>query len=237
MVTPLLEIAGLEKDFGGVRAADGLDLSLSAGQMLCLIGPNGCGKTTLFNLITGAVAPGAGDLRFGGENLRGLEPYQIARCGILRKFQVPGIYPQLTVRENLTLAAGGRPGVEAPDPDELLELARLSGRSTIPAGTLAHGEKQSLEIVMVLAGRPRLLLLDEPTNGMTGAETAATVALIKTLHRDYGCAVIVIEHDMGFVEELDCPVALMLRGKIVRRGSFAALRDDPLVKEAYLGQA
>ncbi|WP_422366851.1 ATP-binding cassette domain-containing protein [Pelagibius sp.] len=236
-MTPLLEITGLEKDFGGVRAADGLDLSLSAGEMLCLIGPNGCGKTTLFNLITAAIASDAGALKFDGEDLRGLEPYQIARRGILRKFQVPGIYPELTVEENLSLAAGGRPGIEAADMEELLALARLSERRAVPAGTLAHGEKQSLEIVMVLAGKPRLLLLDEPTNGMTGSETAATVALIKTLHRDYGCAVVVIEHDMGFVEELDCPVALMLRGKIVRRGSFAALRDDPLVKEVYLGQA
>lgn len=236
-MTPLLEITGLEKDFGGVRAADGLDLSLSAGEMLCLIGPNGCGKTTLFNLITAAIASDAGALMFDGEDLRGLEPYQIARRGILRKFQVPGIYPELTVQENLLLAAGGRPGIEAADVGELLMLARLSGRREVLAGTLAHGEKQSLEIVMVLAGRPRLLLLDEPTNGMTGSETTATVALIKTLHRDYGCAVLVIEHDMGFVEELDCPVALMLRGKIVRRGSFADLRDDPLVKEVYLGQA
>ncbi|WP_299617144.1 ATP-binding cassette domain-containing protein [Pelagibius sp.] len=236
-MTALLEVAGLEKDFGGVRAADGLSLTLGAGEMLCLIGPNGCGKTTLFNIITGAIPANRGSLSFDGETLRGLEPYQIARRGILRKFQVPGIYPELTVRENLVLAAGGRSSEAPADIDALLDLARLSGRDQVPAGSLAHGEKQWLEIAMVLAGRPRLLLLDEPTNGMTGAETAATVALIRDLHRDHGCAVLVIEHDMGFVRELDCPVALMLRGRIERRGSFAELQADPLVRDAYLGQA
>ncbi|NIA67737.1 ATP-binding cassette domain-containing protein [Pelagibius litoralis] len=236
-MSALLEVAGLEKDFGGVRAADGLNLSLEAGEMLCLIGPNGCGKTTFFNLISGAVAADNGKLQFDGESLRGLEPYQIARLGILRKFQVPGIYPDLTVRENLLLAAGGRPDVVVTDLAELLGLARLSDRAEVQAGVLAHGEKQWLEIVMVLAGQPRLLLLDEPTNGMTAAETAATVALIKDLHQRYGCAFIVIEHDMGFVRELDCAVALMLQGRILRQGSFAELQDDPLVKEAYLGQA
>ena len=236
-MTALLEVAGLEKDFGGVRAADGLSLTLGAGEMLCLIGPNGCGKTTLFNLITGAIPADRGSLTFDGQTLRGLEPYQIARRGILRKFQVPGIYPELTVRENLILAAGGRSTETPADIEALLDLARLSGRGQVPAGSLAHGEKQWLEIAMVLAGRPRLLLLDEPTNGMTGAETAATVALIRDLHRDHGCAVLVIEHDMGFVRELDCPVALMLRGRIERRGSFAELQADPLVRDAYLGQA
>ena len=233
----MLEVAGLEKDFGGVRAADGLSLTLGAREMLCLIGPNGCGKTTLFNLITGAIPADRGSLTFDGQTLRGLEPYQIARRGILRKFQVPGIYPELTVRENLVLAAGGRSDEAPGDIEALLDLARLSGRGQLPAGSLAHGEKQWLEIAMVLAGRPRLLLLDEPTNGMTGAETAATVALIRDLHRDHGCAVLVIEHDMGFVRELDCPVALMLRGRIERRGSFAELQADPLVRDAYLGQA
>lgn len=233
----LLEVADLAKDFGGVRAADGLSLSLEAGEMLCLIGPNGCGKTTLFNLISGALAPDGGSLRFDGEDLRGLEPFQIARRGILRKFQVPGIYPDLTVGENLLLAAGGRSGGEPPDIDRLLALARLSGRGDVTAGALAHGEKQWLEIAMVVAGEPRLLLLDEPTNGMTGQETAATVELIRDLHGRYGCAIVVIEHDMGFVRELDCPVALMLGGKIVRKGSFESLQADPLVKEAYLGQA
>jgi urea transport system ATP-binding protein len=238
-MTKLLEVAGVEKDFGGVRAADCLSLSLAEGEMLCLIGPNGCGKTTLFNLITGALKPDAGTIRFAGTDLRGREPWQIARLGMLRKFQVPGIYEELPVAENLIVAlvgsgsAGGDEGEGRLD--ELLALAGLSDKRGLPAGSLAHGEKQWLEIAMVLARRPRLLLLDEPTNGMTAAETAATVALIRDLHGRFGCAVLVIEHDMGFVRDLGCPVALMVRGKIVRRGSYAELQDDPLVREAYLG--
>jgi len=231
----LLEVAGVEKDFGGVRAADALTLSLGEGEMLCLIGPNGCGKTTLFNLITGALKPDAGTLRFAGADLRGREPFEIARLGILRKFQVPGIYAELPVAENLTVAMVGS-GQEGPERlEELLALARLAGKRNRTAGSLAHGEKQWLEIAMVLARRPRLLLLDEPTNGMTAAETAATVALIRDLHARFGCAVLVIEHDMGFVRDLGCPVALMVRGRIERQGSYADLQADPLVREVYLG--
>ncbi|MEQ9609790.1 MAG: ATP-binding cassette domain-containing protein [Kiloniellaceae bacterium] len=238
-MTQLLEVAEVEKDFGGVRAAAGLSLSLAEGEMLCLIGPNGCGKTTLFNLVTAALKPDSGRLCFAGTDLIGLEPYQVARLGILRKFQVPGIYPELSVAENLTVAVVGS-GVgsnEAGDARlaELLALARLEDKRGQEAGRLAHGEKQWLEIAMVLARRPRLLLLDEPTNGMTVAETAATVALIRDLHRRFGCAVLVIEHDMGFVRELGCPVALMVRGRIERRGRYEELQADDLVREVYLG--
>lgn len=236
-MSALLEVAEVEKDFGGVRAAAGLTLALGEGEMLCLIGPNGCGKTTLFNLITGALRPDAGRLRFAGEDLTGLEPHQIARRGILRKFQVPGIFADLSVAENLTVALVGSGAEEAGRLDDLLAVARLADKADLAAGSLAHGEKQWLEIAMVLARRPRLLLLDEPTNGMTAAETAATVALIRDLHARFGCAVLVIEHDMGFVRDLACLVALMVRGCIERQGSYEALRDDPLVREAYLGAA
>ncbi|WP_193370675.1 ATP-binding cassette domain-containing protein [Pelagibius marinus] len=231
----LLEVAEVEKDFGGLRAAAGLSLSLGEGEMLCLIGPNGCGKTTLFNLVTGALKADSGSLRFAGEDLRGKEPYEIARLGILRKFQVPGIYPDLPVAENLTVALVGSDDEGEARLQELLDLARLADKRGLPAGSLAHGEKQWLEIAMVLARRPRLLLLDEPTNGMTAAETAATVALIRDLHARVGCAVLVIEHDMGFVRDLGCPVALMVRGRIERRGSYEELQADPLVREVYLG--
>jgi urea transport system ATP-binding protein len=234
-MTQLLEVAEVEKDFGGVRAAAGLSLSLGEGEMLCLIGPNGCGKTTLFNLVTGALKPDSGSLRFAGKDLRGLEPYQIARLGILRKFQVPGIYPELSVAENLTVALVGSGDESGARLAELLALTRLDGKRWVEAGRLAHGEKQWLEIAMVLARRPRLLLLDEPTNGMTAAETAATVTLIRDLHQRFGCAVLVIEHDMGFVRELGCPVALMVRGRIERRGSYEELQADALVREVYLG--
>jgi urea transport system ATP-binding protein len=245
-VSAFLEVEHLVKDFGGIHAVAGLSMALAEDELLCIIGPNGCGKTTLFNLITGAFAPSAGRLRFRGRNLAGLRPFEISRLGIGRKFQVPAIYPALSLRENLTVplfAEAGRRGLRgllARDRDSgeagrLLALVRLADKADLPAGELSHGEKQWLEIALLLAGRPRLMLLDEPTAGMTLGETEATAELILRIREETKTAIVVIEHDMAFVRRLACPVAVMLQGRILRRGDYTEVSADPLVREAYLG--
>jgi len=247
-MAPLLEVRDLAKAFGGVQALAGVDLSVGAGEVRCIIGPNGCGKTTLFNVISGAFRPDAGTVRFAGAEITGARPHRIARLGIARKFQVPGIYPNLSVTENLEVplvAAAGqrgplgllrRPPATAQARD-LLARFGLAGLATRPAGALAHGHKQWLEIAMLLAGEVRLLLLDEPTAGMTMGETAATADLIRSIQAERGVAIVAIEHDMSFVQRLDCPVVVMMRGAVVREGSYQEVRGDPAVRAAYLGQA
>ncbi len=233
-----LKIEGLVRHFGGTRAVDGMDLSLTEGELLCIIGPNGCGKTTLFNLICGELRPQAGTIRLQGRDLTRLKPHDIARCGVIRKFQVPSVYDGLSVERNLRLASGApllRRGVRL----DMDELAAMAGFTRVemarPAGELAHGRKQWLEIAMVLAAGPSLVLLDEPTAGMTREETARTVRLIRDIHARYGISMIMIEHDMGFVERLECDVAVMMRGRVITRGSFADVRGVDAVREAYLG--
>ena len=241
-----LSVEGLVKDFGGIHAVAGLSFELAERELLCVIGPNGCGKTTLFNLVTGQFAPTSGRIRFDGREIAGLRPFQIARLGIGRKFQVPGVYPDLTVRENLDVplfAEAGRRGIRGllggggrADSAELLDLARLADKAEWPAGVLSHGEKQWLEIAMLLASKPRLMLLDEPTAGMTIAETEATADLILRVHRETAIAIVAIEHDIGFVRRLGCPVAVMMKGEFLIRGSYEEVRADPTVRALYLGR-
>lgn len=236
---PLLDIDGLVKEFGGVRAVDNVDFSVSADEMRCIIGPNGCGKTTLFNLITGYLPPTSGAIRFLGRDIAGLSMHEIARAGIVRKFQVPSVFADLTVAANVdsalsvrrhtrTVAAGG-------ERDLLLDMVRLAGHKRQTAGTLSHGQKQWLELAMVLATDPLLILLDEPAAGMTRSEKTETVRLIQDIRAESKVGVLLIEHDMAFVEALDCPVSVMMMGRMVASGTFAEVREDRQVREAYLG--
>lgn len=235
---PLLAARHLTKSFGGVRAVDDVSLDLAATEMRAIIGPNGCGKTTLFNVITGYHEPDEGTLAFAGEDLRGLSLHAIARAGLVRKFQVPSVFGGLAVRENLQVA------FSAPVHDRqpvglmsLLDLVGLSEEAEQPAGLLSHGQKQWLELAMVLATSPRLVLLDEPAAGMTHKEREHTVALLKRLRATTGLSIMLIEHDMDFVEALDCPVSVMMLGRIVAEGSFAEVKREPAVRQAYLGTA
>ena len=226
----MLRLEHLVKRFGGVTAADDISLGLESGEMRAIIGPNGCGKTTLFNLITGYLQPESGRVVFAGRDIAGLALYQVAKLGIVRKFQVPSLFAGLTVEENLRIAG-------AAEPSDLLSRFALEAVRRQNAGTLAHGQKQWLELAMTLAARPRLLLLDEPAAGLTAAERGKTIDLVKGLRKDFGLGIMLIEHDMRFVEALECPVSVMDMGRIIATGTFSEVRRDPRVREAYLGVA
>jgi len=238
----ILTLDGLRKEFGGLAAVDGFDFMLETGDLHALVGPNGCGKSTLFNLITGAIRPTDGRVTFDGHDITGLPPYRIARLGIGRKFQVPAVFDELSVAENLVVpgwAARPLPMWSAPPAaavDDVLARIRLAAKRDHLAATLAHGERQWLEIGMLLASRARLLLLDEPTAGMTRTETEATGDLIRDIAAAGDVTILVIEHDIGFIRRLGCPVTVMAKGRVLRSGGYDEIRADEEVRALYFGR-
>jgi len=240
----LLEALALTCRFGGLTALNGVDLRVQAGELLALIGPNGAGKSTLFNVITGHVRPSSGRLKFRGREITGMARHRLARLGIGRKYQVPTVFDSLSVRRNLTAAAYGRspfgrlvwrPPSVRERVEHLMDFLRLSGREGDAAGTLSHGEKQWLEIGMVLANDPELVLLDEPTAGMPTQETRRTEALLKELAA--GHTVVVIEHDIRFVREVAHRVVVLHRGRVLADGTIAEIERDETVRNVYLGRS
>ncbi|WP_412030269.1 urea ABC transporter ATP-binding protein UrtD [Deinococcus yunweiensis] len=240
----LLDVRDITVSFDGFKAITSLSLSVPKGSLRVLIGPNGAGKSTLLDTIIGKVRPVSGEVRFGGEVISKLPEHRIAGLGICRKFQAPGVLEGLTVRQNLLLTARKDKGVlgilkaptaaEQERADELMRLTGLTERADVLAASLAHGEKQWLEIGMVVAADPQLLLLDEPTAGMTAQETAQTAQLIHTLAGRH--TVLVIDHDMHFVELLNAPITVLHQGQVFREGDLDTLRNDPDVMEIYLGR-
>lgn len=227
----------LDKRFGGIVAVDDVSISIAPFQVKCIIGPNGAGKSSLFNLLCGVLEPDSGELIFEGASLAGLALHQFSRIGIARKFQVPSVFDSLTVEQNLETAVF-KPDSAAELGASIEAMLALIDQTSIRdrrAGTLAHGQKQWLEIGMALMSKPKLLLLDEPTAGMTLQETRRTAELIDRLTER--AAVMAIEHDMGFVRELGCHTTVMHQGRIIAAGAFADIERDDLVRDVYLGRA
>jgi urea transport system ATP-binding protein len=242
----MLAVETITKRFGGLVAVNAASLKVNAGSITGLIGPNGAGKSTLCDTIIGRVRASGGKVMFKGRDITRLAEHRIVRLGVCRKFQAPGVLAALSVADNMALAARrdrrwwralgfGAPKAERARIDEVLEQVGLNHRRDALAGALSHGEKQWLEIGMVVATDADLLLLDEPTAGMGPAETRRTAQLIRSLAGRH--AVIVIDHDMSFVEQLEAKVTVMHQGRLLKEGDVAAIRADPEVAAVYLGRA
>src|ERR1700675_1161433 len=233
----LLELHGLNKHFGGLHVTNAVNLSLEAGEIHCLIGPNGAGKSTLFRLILGEYHPGSGDIFFAGENITALKSFARIHRGLSVKFQVPGVFKGLSVRQNLEIALQRqhRGVVLAGEIDRLLAFLNLDADQMQTAGNLSHGQKQWLEIGMAISLKPRLLLLDEPTAGMSPEETFATGEIVKTLNAG-GVTILAVEHDMSFVRQVARRVTVLHLGRIFAQGTIEEIVADERVAAIYLGQ-
>src|SRR5215208_5390459 len=247
MAEALLETKGLTKRFGGLNATNDVSLSVKPGELLAVIGPNGAGKTTLIAALSGELRPDAGTIRFDGADISGLGPARRAQLGIARSFQITSIFREFTALDNVALAVQAQAGHSfrfwrsaRRDPllreSALAALAEvgLENRAHLPAGALSHGEKRALEIAIALATRPRLLLLDEPMAGMGPAESAGMVALLARLKDRF--AIVLVEHDMDAVFALADRISVMVYGRVIATGAPDAIRADPEVRRAYLGE-
>ena len=250
---PMLELEAVVKSFGSLRAVDGVDLRVQAGRITGLIGPNGAGKTTLFNLIAGTLQPQAGAIRFQGERIDAMPPDRIFRRGLARTFQVPRPFPQMTVLENLMLvplrqsgerfwnnwfgAARVRREERAARERAMAVLATcaLAGKAGELAGRLSGGQQKLLELARVLMIDPKLILLDEPAAGVNPALLETLIERVVALNRA-GIAFLVIEHNMDLVMRICDPIVVMVQGQVIREGDADAVRGDPRVLDAYLGE-
>jgi urea transport system ATP-binding protein len=246
MATPLLTVENVTVSFDGFNALDDMSLTLMPTSVRVLIGPNGAGKSTLLDAIIGHVSVTKGRVVFKGEDITKVDEYKIVRKGICRKFQAPGVLEDLSVADNIALAArryrqcwrsfGTRVSAEVRSQVErVLSLIGLEAKRHSLASELSHGQKQWLEIGMVVASDAELLLLDEPAAGMSHDESAQTAELIRSLSGRH--SILVIDHDMDFVEQLKAPVSVMHMGRMLREGTLDEIRNDPQVAAVYLGRA
>jgi branched-chain amino acid transport system ATP-binding protein len=246
----LLQVSSVSKNFGSLRAVREVSLGVERGELRAIIGPNGAGKTTFFNLLSGLFAPTAGTIRFDGADITSVPAYQRVSLGMARTFQVTEIFPELTVRENVRIAAeaaagrqlhfwNGR-GADASvrgQVDEILGATSLTAEQHRLAGELAHGDQRACEIAMALVLRPKLLLLDEPTAGMGDQETYQISALIRRLHRQTGLTIVLIEHDMRVVFHLADRISVLDQGALLAEGKPDEIAANHAVQAAYLGEA
>jgi branched-chain amino acid transport system ATP-binding protein len=246
-MTPVLEVFDLGVAFGGIRAVDGVSFAAEQNAITTIIGPNGAGKSTLFNLISGLIRPNAGRVVLGGVDRTGSPPHLMQRAGLGRSFQITNLFFELTVFENLRLAAqrleptrrfllpAGRSERALARVGDLIDRFGLQAKTGELAGALSHGEQRRLEIAVALAAKPSILLLDEPTQGMSHADTAETAQLIRDLSRDV--TILLIEHDIGVVMNISSHIVVMHQGRKLAEGAPSAVRADPAVKAAYFGNA
>jgi branched-chain amino acid transport system ATP-binding protein len=248
MSVPVLETHGLAKRFGGVRAVAGVDLAMPRGEIRALIGPNGAGKTTFFNMLTGQLKADAGEVRFKGERLSGLQPHAVWRRGVSRTFQITATFPTLTALENVQVALfshegrtysllGRAAGLDVDAARALLDQVGLAPQAGRVAGTLAYGDLKKLELAVALANDPELLLLDEPTAGMAPAERGALMALTERIARERGLTVLFTEHDMDVVFSIADRIMVLHQGRVIAEGRPEVVRADPQVQQVYLGEA
>jgi len=242
----VLTLEGVNKTFEGFKAISALNFYMDEGELRVIIGPNGAGKSTMLDLITGRTRPDSGKIEFGKDtDLTRLNEYQINRLGIGRKFQTPSVYIDHTVFENVWLSLEGSRSVwstlisrltpgQRERIEQVLALIGLADKSRVKAGTLSHGQKQWLEIGMLLAQNPKLLLVDEPAAGMTDEETARTGELIVSLAGKH--SIVVIEHDMTFVRQIARKVTVLHQGTVLCEGSVDQVQNDERVLEVYLGR-
>ncbi|WP_017304722.1 urea ABC transporter ATP-binding protein UrtD [Spirulina subsalsa] len=246
MTETILKIEDLTVSFDGFKAINNLNLSLEKGELRVIIGPNGAGKTTLQDVITGKVQPTTGQVYFKGRKITGLAEHEVARLGIGRKFQTPRVYLNLTVRQNLDLACNRNknlfstlfktiPSTEKRHVVGLLETIGLTAKADLSASLLSHGEKQRLEIGMLVAQSPDLLLVDEPVAGLTDEETENIGALLLALAESH--SIIVIEHDMEFVRQIARQVTVLHQGSVLFEGTMDEVQSNPNVIEVYLGKS
>jgi len=246
-MTALLEIREMRKSYGAIRAVDGVSFAVDAGEVIGIIGPNGSGKTTLFNSILGQIRPSSGRVALEGEDVTGCSPLELSRRGIGRTFQSLQVFAGLSVRDNLIAAAQEREGgmlrrlFAPPDAglghaaDAMIERFRLGHVAKLPAGSLSYGQQKLVDIAMAFMPKPRLVLLDEPCAGVNPGLVEQLLELLRELNATQGGSFIVIEHNMDFVMRL-CPrIICMVEGRVLAEGAPAAIRANPAVLEAYLG--
>jgi branched-chain amino acid transport system ATP-binding protein len=244
---PILATRNLGLDIGGARIVADVSLDVRAGELVGIIGPNGAGKTTLFNLLSGLLRPTAGTIELRGEDITGAAPYRRTRAGLGRTFQVSSVFPLLSVLENVRLAADAELGgtmriwrraraVGAERASAALDRVGLGGRGAWAAGLLSHGDKRKLELAMLLAGKPEVILLDEPMAGVSAEDVDELVELIRSVHREEGKTVLMVEHRMEVVIGLAERIAVMHHGALLAFDEPDAVMANETVQTAYLGE-
>ncbi len=233
----ILELQHLTKYFGGIRANEDINLKIGEGELHCLIGPNGAGKSTVFRMITGEYSPTRGNILFKGHNITHEKTWRRIRRGISIKLQVPGVFSELSMRDNIKIALRNRVlhKTENEETDRLCQLVGIDNLGDPLVKNMSHGQQQWLEIGMALASTPKLLLLDEPAAGLGPEETEFTAELVKKIQISMGVTVIFIDHDMNFVRKIASRVTVLHLGKIFAEGTMQEIEANEHVRQIYLG--